>query len=151
SVLQRMAARRPAHTTSSGIGMLWDLAHQPPWLAGIGAMLCGFLLQAGALATGPIALVQPVLILELGFTLLLSAAVFHSPLHRREWAAVIGMSVGLALLLLGLGPTGGNTRAAPALTWIIGTALTLAVVVVLVLAGHHYHHSRRAEYFGIAT
>jgi hypothetical protein len=77
--------------------------------------------------------------------------VFRSPLHRREWSAVIGMSVGLALLLLGLAPTGGNTRAAPALTWIIGTALTLAVVVLLVLAGHHYHHSRRAEYFGIAT
>lgn len=151
SVLQRMAARRPRHTESGGIGMLWELAHQGPWLAGIGAMICGFLLQAGALATGPIALVQPVLILELGFTLLLSGAVFNSPLHAREWTAVIGMSAGLALLLLGLAPSGGDTRNAPVAGWIAGTIITLALVVILVLAGHHYHHARRAEYFGIAT
>ena len=151
SVLQRMAARRPKHTASGGIGMLWELAHQGPWLAGIGAMICGFLLQATALATGPIALVQPVLILELGFTLLLSGAVFTSSLHVREWSAVIGMSAGLALLLLGLEPSGGDTRDAPTSAWVVGSAVTLGLVVVLVLAGHHYHHARRAEYFGIAT
>ncbi|HEX5346376.1 MAG TPA: hypothetical protein VFW64_04635 [Pseudonocardiaceae bacterium] len=32
-----------------------------------------------------IALVQPILVLELGFTLLLAGAVFHSRLHQREW------------------------------------------------------------------
>jgi drug/metabolite transporter (DMT)-like permease len=150
SVLQRKAARRPQHARS-GIGLIWAQLHQPVWVAGVSAMLVGFLLQAGALATGPIALVQPVLVIELGFTLLLSGAVFRTRLHRREWIAVLGMSAGLALLLAGLAPSGGDPRQASGATWVLGSALTLAVAVALVLVARHYHHARRAEYLGIAT
>lgn len=151
SVLQRKAARRLRGNDATGARMVWTLAHQSPWLGGIAAMLAGFLLQAAALATGPIAQVQPVLVLELGFTLVLSSLVFRSRLRWREWSAVLGMSAGLALLLVGLSPSGGDTRSAPAVGWVIGSVLTLALVGVLVLAGHRYHNARRAEYLGIAT
>lgn len=152
SVLQRMAARRLRGSDAAGIRMVWRLAHQAPWLGGIGAMLCGFLLQAAALATGPIAQVQPVLVLELGFTLLLSGMVLHTRgLRWREWSAVVGMSAGLALLLVGLSPSGGDTRSAAAFGWIVGSVLTLALVGVLVVVVHRYHNARRAEYLGIAT
>ena len=66
SVLQRKADREEPDDRT-GLAMLWDLAHKPAWIAGIAAVIVGFLLQAGALATGPIALVQPILVLELGF------------------------------------------------------------------------------------
>jgi drug/metabolite transporter (DMT)-like permease len=85
SVLQRKVAREQAEASSSGLAMLWALAHKPGWWAGIAAIIVGFGLQAGALATGPLALVQPVLVVELAFTLLLAAAVFHTRVHRREW------------------------------------------------------------------
>ena len=39
--------------------LIWRLAHKPMWFAGIAAIIVGFLLQAAALATGPITLVQP--------------------------------------------------------------------------------------------
>jgi len=81
----------------------------------------GFLLQAGALATGPIALVQPVLVVELGFTLLLAAAVVpHQSARAGEWAAIAGMTGGLALLLFALQPSGGNHGGTPAIRWAAG-------------------------------
>ena len=151
SVLQRMGARRLRGDDAVGVRMLWKLVHQPPWVFGILAMLTGFLLQAGALATGPIALVQPLLVAELSFTLVLSGMVFRVRLHTREWAAVLGMSGGLALLLVGLAPTGGNTREASTLDWIIGSALTLVVVVALTVAGYRHRGDARAALFGVGT
>ncbi|MGB9281529.1 MAG: DMT family transporter [Pseudonocardiaceae bacterium] len=150
SVLQRKADRdEPDDRT--GLAMLWDLAHRPAWIAGISAIIVGFLLQAGALATGPIALVQPILVLELGFTLLLAGAVFHSRLHRREWTAVAGMSIGLALLLFSLQPSGGRPGAASLLAWALGTGGTFVIIGVLVGLAHRRQGAARAALLGVAT
>lgn len=155
SVLQRKAARTepddgPAATSWA---MIWSLAHKPVWFAGIAAIIVGVGLQAGALATGPIALVQPILVLELAFTLLLAAAVFHSRLHAREWTAIAGMTVGLALLLYCLQPAGGDPRATPTAVSVLAIGVTLAAAAgLLALARRDRHrHSRRAAYLGAAT
>ena len=150
SVLQRKADREEPDDRT-GLAMLWDLAHRPSWIAGIAAVIVGFLLQAGALATGPIALVQPILVLELGFTLLLAGAVFHSRLHQREWAAVVGMSIGLAVLLFSLQPSGGRPGDASLLAWALGTAATLVIVGVLVGLAHRRRNTARAALLGVAT
>ncbi|PZS39515.1 MAG: hypothetical protein DLM62_07895 [Pseudonocardiales bacterium] len=152
SVLQRKADRdEPEGGAGSGLRMLWHLAHKPVWFAGIAAIIVGFLLQAGALATGPITLVQPILVLELGFTLLLAAVVFHSRLYTREWTAVGGMTIGLALLLYSLQPSGGDRHAASPTLWAIAIAVTLAIAVVFIALGYRGHHARRAAYLGLAT
>jgi hypothetical protein len=114
SVLQRRAdAALPEDQSGGPIMMLWQLAHRRDWLGGIAAIIVGFLCQAAALATGPIALVQPILVLELAFALILAQVVFRSRLHLREWGAVIGMSAGLAVLLYALQPSGGDPAGAP--------------------------------------
>ncbi|WP_225977993.1 DMT family transporter [Gandjariella thermophila] len=151
SVLQRKGARREPASRSVGIPMLWDLLHQPAWVGGVVAIAAGFLLQAAALGTGPIALVQPILVFELGITLLLSGVVFHSRLHVREWAAVVGMSVGLALLLYALDPGGGDPSRAPVAAWVLGCAVSVAVVAALTIVAHRNQHGRRAAYLGVAT
>ena len=112
SVLQRKGNRRQRDDGSLSPRVVWDLLHEPVWLGGVSAILTGFLLQAAALATGPIALVQPILVVELAFTLLLSSRVFHSQLHTREWVAVAGMSAGVAVLLVALGAHGGDAHRA---------------------------------------
>ncbi|PZS37614.1 MAG: hypothetical protein DLM62_18240 [Pseudonocardiales bacterium] len=150
SVLQRKADREQPQGRS-GPALIWDLAHQPAWIAGIAAIIVGFCLQAGALATGPIALVQPILVLELGFTLLLAGAVFHSRLHRREWAAVTGMSIGLAVLLFSLQPSGGRPGAASLAAWALATAATLVIIGVLVGLAHRRRDAARAALLGVAT
>lgn len=152
SVLQRKADRdEPEGGAGSALQMLWRLAHKPVWFGGIAAIIVGFLLQAGALATGPITLVQPILVVELGFTLLLAAAVFHARLLAREWTAVGGMTVGLAVLLYSLSPSGGHLRSTSPVLWAIAIAITLGLAALFVMVGYRRHHERRAAYFGLTT
>ena len=152
SVLQRKADRtEPEGGAGSGVWLLWQLAHKPVWFAGIAAIIVGFVLQAGALATGLITLVQPILVLELGFTLLLAAAVFHRRLPAREWSAVGGMTLGLALLLFSLSPSGGDRRGASAALWAIAVVVALAMSALFVALGYRRRHARRAAYLGVAT
>jgi drug/metabolite transporter (DMT)-like permease len=150
SVLQRRAdAAQPEGLAP--IMLLWRLAHRRDWLGGIAALIVGFLCQAAALATGPIALVQPILVLELAFTLILAQVVFRSRLHVREWGAVIGMTAGLAALLYALQPSDGDPARASTGAWVLGIGVTFAVSVVFAVIGYRSTGARRAVFFGLAT
>lgn len=151
SVLQRKAARRQPDDDSLSVRILWDLAHQPAWIGGITAIVIGFALQAAALATGPILLIQPILVVELAFTLMLSGFVFRSTLRAREWTAVAGMSAGVAVLLVAFAPGGGDPRQASVTAWAIGCGATAAVVGTLVVLGYRVRYARRAALLGIAV
>lgn len=151
SVLQRKAARREPEGGGLSLRILLDLVRQPVWLAGIASILIGFALQVAALATGPILLIQPILIVELAFTLVLSSMVFRVRLHAREWAAISGMSAGVALLLVSLAPSGGSPRDASGALWALGCGVTTLVTAGLVLAGHRLQHQARAACLGVAA
>ena len=114
-------------------------------------MIVAFLLQAAALTTGAIALVQPILVLELVFTLLLASVVFRSRLHAREWTAITGMTVGLASMLFALQPRGGAPQRASGWGWVTGIAVSLAVTALFVVLGYRAEGVRRAAYLGLAT
>jgi drug/metabolite transporter (DMT)-like permease len=151
SVLQRKAARREPAGGRLSLGILWSLARQPAWWGGITSILVGFALQVAALATGPILLIQPLLIVELAFTLVLSGWVFNLPLHAREWVAVGGMSAGVALLLIGLAPSGGNAYATSGARWLWGCVGTGLLVGLLLVFGHRAHDEARAALLGVAA
>ncbi len=153
AVLQRKAARSEPRGAVSGPRLLWNLARKPVWIGGVAAILGGLGLHAAALATGPIILVQPILVLELGFVLLLAAAVFHSRLHAREWTAIAGMIAGLVLLLVSLRPSGGEPGQASAPAWVAAIVLTLTTVALFLWRAHRCPdgHARRPAYLGVAT
>ncbi|PXY28300.1 hypothetical protein BAY60_10460 [Prauserella muralis] len=151
SVLQRKGARRQSEDRSMSLRMLWDLAHEPPWLAGVVAILTGFVLQAAALATGPITLIQPLLVTELGFTLVLSRLLLRAGVHAREWSAAAGMTAGIALLLVSLRPRSGDVRAVPLLEWGLAGGVTLALIGALIVVAFRKHYAHRAAYLGIAS
>lgn len=151
SVLQRKGARRQPRSIGMSPKMILGLIREPVWFGGVAAILAGFLLQAGALATGPIVLVQPVLIVELPLTLLLASVVFHNRLRRREWLAITGMSAGVAVLLVGLSPSDGSAHRAPMITWILGCAVSVGVVLVLATVGGRRKRAGRTAYLGVAT
>lgn len=153
SVLQRRAgADQPDDVEQGGpIRLLWRLAHRPDWIGGIAALVVAFLCQAAALATGPIALVQPILVLELAFALVLAQVVFRMSLHIREWGAVLGMSGGLAALLYALQPSSGDPAHASTGRWVLGVGVTFAVSGVFAVIGFRAAGTRRAAYLGLAT
>lgn len=151
SVLQRAAAKRTDSSAGMSVAVLWELAHHKVWFAGIGMLLLGFALQAAALATGPITLVQPLLVLELAIALMLSGVAFGGRLGRRVWVSILGMSAGLSLLLVGLRPTAGHPQGASTLIWVLGCSANVGLVVLLTVLGHHVFGERRAELLGVAA
>lgn len=151
SVLQRKANRDEPVGQAAGLALFWHLVQRPAWLGGVAALVVAFLLQAAALATGPIVVVQPMLVLELAFTLILASMVFHSRLHAREWTAIVGMSVGLVGMLYALQPDGGDPHRASIGGWVTGIATSLAVASLLSVLGYRAEGTRRAVYLGLAT
>lgn len=155
SVLQRGANRRLARRADAG--RLWPLLRDRAWLLGAGAIIAGFLLQASALGVGALSVVEPLLVLELPFTLLLASRVFHARLHRREWASVAGMTAGLAVVLHALAPVGGDTDDVLPHVWLTAVPASLALVGCAAAlgrrseaAGGRRSESLSAAAFGVA-
>ena len=150
SVLQRSASRH--HEPGGGRRRaVLDLLRRPAWTAGIAGHVVGFVLQAVALTLASIAVVQPTLITELPFTLVLSAVLLHTPMGRRAWGAIGAMALGLALLLYCLVPAGGDPAATSGVAWLVGTGAVLVVLTVLTVLGRGGRGRRRALWFGLAA
>ena len=96
SVCQRLGAR-DSHPTSLDVWLVFRLARRPIWLAGIASMILGFIFQLTALHFGALALVQPILALELLFVFGYMAILSSRTVRRRDWLAAAAMSAGLGL------------------------------------------------------
>ena len=135
SVLQRKAGRGVPQGQNLSPRLIWSLLHEPAWLGGILAVIVGFLLQAAALGSGQLSVVEPILVLELPTTLLLATRVFHARLHRREWGSAAAMAAGLAALLYALSPSGGRPESVRWYAWVIGIGVNLAFVAAMAARG----------------
>ena len=114
--------------------LLVELAHHRIWVGGILAMLVGDGLQAAALGTGSLAVVEPVLTASLLFALPISAAWRRERLRPVEWAGALMVSAGLGLVL-GVGsPTTGRADM-PGYEWLMLTLTAWGLALSLVAAG----------------
>jgi drug/metabolite transporter (DMT)-like permease len=128
SVLQRKANREVPRRENLSPRLVWSLLHQPVWFGGIVALTAGFLLQASALGTGQLSLVEPVLVLELPVALVLSSWVFRQRLGRSEWLPAAGMTAGLGGLIYLLAPSAGRPVQVRWYVWVAGIGVNLALV-----------------------
>ncbi|WP_433799758.1 DMT family transporter [Actinomycetospora sp. CA-084318] len=149
--LQRKAAQDSARQRGLSAGSFRDMVRRPPWLFGIvifaGAVIC----QVLALQLGSISLVQPVLVMELPFTLLVGWWILGGALRPYEWSAVGLMSVGLVVLLACLRPHGGQALEAGNVRWVLGTLVTLIALGVCVWIARTSRAVGKAAFFGIAA
>ncbi|WP_187234156.1 DMT family transporter [Actinomadura sp. HBU206391] len=150
SVLQRRAVQSAPATHGLPVGLMWYLIRRPAWLAGIGALIAGFLFQAAALSGAGLALVQPILVTELPFTMIFVAWLFRIRLAAKAWLAITALTVGLAVLLVAAGPV--ESRRLPDRTgWTIATIVTVGVVAGLVAVARVLRGERRATVLGVAS
>ncbi|MGH7921799.1 MAG: DMT family transporter [Candidatus Dormibacteraceae bacterium] len=130
--LQHTTMAREQTRPSLRAGLVKDLIDQPLWIASLVATGIGSGLQLVALSTGPLAMVEPLLV-----TGLLFAVLFRS-LFRRHWphtSTMIGAGLcvaGLATFLAIARPPGG--AAMLELTETVPLAIALAVVLVICIA-----------------
>ncbi len=147
NVLQRKAnAQEPAERSFS-LRMIWDLLHRRTWLLGIVFITASFACQAGALGTGELAMVQPLIILELPLTMVAGKLFLGSELHRYEWFTIALLTAGLGGLVGSLQPHGGRSQAGT-LAWAVGIGATVALVACLVTAARKRRDEVRAGLLG---
>ena len=157
SVCQRIGARSN-ETAGFDIWLVFRLARQPVWLLGVASMIGGFLFQLTALRYGALALVQPILAVELRlvFGYMAVAGAGKVRVQRRDWLAAAAMSAGIAVFLQLASPSGGQLHA-PATAWLLAGLITLGLVLVALalafgLGGRPVAtRPRRAALLGSAT
>ncbi|MFJ5136238.1 DMT family transporter [Streptomyces sp. NPDC088707] len=151
TVLQRRAALTVPQSDSFRPGLILDLLHRPLWLAGILAVIAAGVGQAAALATGPLALVQPLFVLELPLALLIATLLTRERLPARLWVAVAGVVLGLGVALAAASPTGNRTHVALD-RWVPVLVACAVAVVALAAVGLRRPPGRaRAGCLGAAT
>jgi len=152
AVLQRKAAAQVPPERAMHFSLLADLFRRKVWLAGIGMVIVAAVAQAAALATGPIALVQPIFIIELPVTLVLATLVARNryALRRLPWAAIIITTAGLGAGLAIAQPSGA-TNAAQNTSWVIALIVTACFMAVLIAAAAGARGEPRAVLLGLAA
>ncbi|MFR0357215.1 DMT family transporter [Streptomyces sediminimaris] len=124
--------RKAASTAdSSGLRLLAELARRPVWVIGMTGVICSALFQSLALVNGPLALVQPLFILELPFALFVASRLMRRRLPGPGWWGVVGVVAGLALGLACAAPHGAGDQA-PMTHWIPVLVLCLGAMAAAV-------------------
>ncbi len=105
--VQHQAAEAAPPSVTGAWGLLGHLVRRPIWLVGqvLGTMALVF--HALALSSGPIALVQPLVISGIVLAVPVRAAIAHKLPPRRDVVAVLIAAIGLATFLVVSDPSSG--------------------------------------------
>jgi drug/metabolite transporter (DMT)-like permease len=133
SVADQRSTKRVKRRKALSPQIFVDLMRQPLWLASIGGTVIGFALQVLALRFGPLALVEPLLVCDLIFAVLINAYL------RRRWdsvliGGVIATAVGVATFLVIARPSNGRSSVSFLVVLPLAAGLTAAVVGCLAIA-----------------
>jgi drug/metabolite transporter (DMT)-like permease len=150
TVYQEKVAATASDEEAASAGFLIRLAKQPVWLLGIAIDAGGFVCQAAALGVGKLVVVQPILASSVVFALPLGRLITGQRSTRREHAAALAVTAGLALFLVIANPTGGRDDATPT-GWIVSSAVIAAVSAVLVVIGLRGGPALKAGALGTAA
>jgi hypothetical protein len=152
AVLQRKAAAQVPPERSMHLSLIADLVRRRVWLAGIAMVIVAAVAQATALAFGPIALVQPIFIIELPVTLMLATLVFRGrdALRQLPWRAIVITTVALGAGLAAAQPSGA-INSAQNRSWMIALIVTAAFEAVLIGTAVGTRGEPRAALLGLAA
>ena len=132
AVMQAMAvqaaSRRNANSTNKSRlgtvdpGLVVRMLHQWPFIASLGLDLIGFFAQLVALRQLPLFAAQAIIASNLAVTAVFAAWLMHLELAWREWLAVVGVILGVAML--------GSSAGAHAVTG-VSSQFKLALIVAV--------------------
>ena len=149
-VLERSSAQREDSDPRESIRLVARLARRPRWWLGVIASILGLGLHIAALSRGPLAVVQPMLVVELPLAVLGSAVFLGRHLVWRDWVAVAAMAAGLAAFVRFLAPSGGERLQVSGASWAVATAVVVGLALVLAVAGWRTGQDLRAALLATA-
>jgi hypothetical protein len=124
SALQHQVAG--GHDHRGGIGLLWRLARSRRWMTGLAAAGAGTLLHAAALRGGALAVVEPVLVMNVALALPARALLDRARPSAAQALAAAVLGAGVAVFVIAARPSTG--QAAPGAR---GAAVVIAAGVAL--------------------
>ena len=133
-----------------GWALIAFLFRQPLWLLGWLAAAGGFAFQAVALHNGQLSIVQPLLVTELVFVLLLRRFWVHQHIATMAWTAALITCAALAVFLIAATPHGGHPQPS-AVEWISALAVFGGAVAILAVLARWGSPVRRAALYATAA
>jgi drug/metabolite transporter (DMT)-like permease len=136
SVADQRSTKRVQRRRALSPRIFLDLARQPLWLASIGGTVLGFALQVLALRFGPLALVEPLLVCDLIFAVLINSFL------RKRWDSVLiggvaATAIGVAGFLVIARPSSGQSSVSFQVVLPLAAGLAVAVVGCLAVSARN--------------
>ena len=152
NVVTQHKASISAPKRSKGWRFVIYLFRNPLWLFGWVALVAAFVFQAVALHNGPISVVQPLLVSELVFALVLRWLWIHQAIKPVTWWSAGVTCAALAAFIAVAEPSGGST-VPTSRVWVSAAAATVGCVAVTAALGWFWRGSagRRAALLGASA
>ncbi len=147
-VTQRVSSR--TGPSGSWLRLAGYLLRQPLWLFGVGAAVAAFVFQAAALRHGSLSVVQPLLVTELVFVLVIRRVWLRQKVRTAAWACAVSICVGLSVFLAAAEPHGGSSSATPS-AWPPTIVFFGGASVAMTLLAARGSQVRRAALYGAAA
>jgi drug/metabolite transporter (DMT)-like permease len=135
---------------TKGWDLLTYLFKNPLWLFGWVALGAAFVFQALALHGGQMSVVQPLLVTELVFVLVLRRVWIRQSIRRLTWWSAAATCILLGLFLAMAEPQGGNV-APTSHAWTSAGVASVAVAGLLAMLGAWGSPVRRAALTAVST
>jgi drug/metabolite transporter (DMT)-like permease len=131
-------------------GLMASVLRRPIWFAGLALTTASFLLQSLALSYGNLSTVQPIMVTEILFLVIILGTWFHHALKWTDWVAVFGTGIGLAgFLWLSYSKEGHNSPSK--FDWLLLLVAAGGAVVLGILAAQRGPRSWRAVCYGVSA
>ena len=152
NVVTQHKASISAPKRSKGWRFVIYLFRNPLWLFGWVALVAAFVFQAVALHNGPISVVQPLLVSELVFALVLRWLWIHQAIKPVTWWSAGVTCAALAAFIAVAEPSGGST-VPTSRVWVSAAAAIVGCVAVTAALGWFWRGSagRRAALLGASA
>jgi drug/metabolite transporter (DMT)-like permease len=150
TIFQRLGVQTAPKERGHGLKLMHHVVRRPIWHAGLGLMVGSFVFQAVALGFGTLSVVQPLMVTELVFLVVILRGWFGAPLGWREAVGTLLTVVGLAGFLA-ISNAGGGTTIPATFGWVILIAAVCGGVAICVVCAQFRSRAWRSAWFGAAA
>jgi hypothetical protein len=150
TIFQRLGLQTAPKERGHGLKLMHHAIRRPIWHVGLGLMVGSFVFQAVALGFGTLSVVQPLMVTELVFLVIILRGWFGAPLGWREAVGTLLTVLGLAGFLA-ISNAGGGTTIPSTVGWTILIVAVCAGVGVCVACAQFRSRAWRSAWFGAAA
>ena len=150
TVLQRLGVEAAHPVSKRSHHLMASVLKRPIWYAGLALTTGGFILQAVALSFGNLSTVQPIMVTEIVFLVLILGIWFHHQLRWIDLAAVCGTAIGLGFFLWLSYSKEGHSYPSK-YDWMLLLVAAVGAIALSAVAAQRGPRSWRAAWYGVSA